>query len=150
MRRKIGSIVVVSGLAMVSMWSVLAATRDRQPAVTGAQARGVVDVTTIDAYPTNLAGRGWSEALDYVEGRVREWYVDAAVAGMTSDQLVAGIKATSEAIAFRPDDFSDELWWLREMGLRREVLCEALPAEHALRSDYCSPTSFADFDVTAG
>jgi hypothetical protein len=106
-------------------------------------------ITQIDPYPADLADRGWSTALEFIEGRVRQWYADADIDTMSPAELAGGIAATSRAIATRRDDAPDELWWLREMMLRREVLCESLPAGHPLRSDYCSPTSYPGFEVNA-
>lgn len=141
MRSKRFWAIVLVGAALATSWIILA------PA--SGQEESPIDYTTIDPFPASFEALDWGESLAFVESRVRDWYAERDVATLTTEELVAGIEETSWVMATRPEEFENELYWLRELQLRREVLCQALPPNHDLRSDYCSSTSFPGFDVTA-
>jgi hypothetical protein len=130
-RSRVAFLLVAPAIIAVALIA-LAGAEEPEGNLTGSEIDTLSDVTPM---PDDVLQSGKVEAE--IADRVAAWADETQVDQMTSDQVENALLTIWDGAIPRLEE--GPTWWLefKELGARVHVLCDRLPADDSLRSDFC-------------
>lgn len=141
-------VIVIAGIATIALLAgTVAGMATGSPA---ADAPKLTDDELLDVepYTSSIVEAEWTDALESVEDRVVNWYESNKLADLPDAELEDALPKLTAAISDPSiKEEPERLFYIYEIGFRREAVCRSLPPKHWARAgEYCSATSAPGFE----
>lgn len=93
------------------------------------------ELTAVEPFPESARHEGTLLQAE-LDRRLADWAARVLPAELTRDEIVKAMMTIWRAMGELPES---EDWWLvtKQLGARLNLLCQRLPSDDVLRSDFC-------------